>query len=164
MESHQKLSEIRIVVGVDGSPESMRALRLAAEEARLRHATLEVVHAGTFRHEALELFSPDLVGQEKTVLDAAVAEAKRLEPGIIVRGRLCEPPAAEALIESSDGAAMLVVGSRGLSGLKEWTMGSVSCECAHHARCPVLVIRPNEKASTPGSDRSTMTDVGPTSG
>jgi nucleotide-binding universal stress UspA family protein len=131
----------RVVVGVDGSHTSVGALAWAAREAALRKAVLEIVHVDFARHEALELFSPDLLTNEKTILDAAVARAKDLEPGIEVTGRNCEPPADEALIEASDGAELLVVGSRGLSLFRQIGMGSVSAACAHHARCPVVIVR-----------------------
>ena len=132
----------RVVVGVDGSPTAMRALAWAAQEARLRHATLEVVHVDTFRPEVSNLFGGDLLGRESAVLDRAVTRAKQLEPDVVVTGRLCEPPTAKALVGASAGAEMLVVGSRGLSGFKELTIGSVSIACLHQARCPFVVIRP----------------------
>ena len=134
--------ESRIVVGVDGSPLSMRALAWAAEEARLRGAALEVVHVDFFRREALEALAPGVIEAEQLVLKRAVARAKALVPGILVVGRICDPPPGKALIAASEGAEMLVVGSRGLSGLRELTMGSVSKECAHCALCPVVIIHP----------------------
>ncbi len=120
----------RIVVGVDGSPDSIQALVWAATEAHLRSAVLEVVHVDFFRLEALEAFAPDVLGDEQTVLERAVSRAQALEPDVKVEGRICEPPAAEALLEASEGAQMLVVGSRGLSGLKKLALGSVSAPCA----------------------------------
>jgi nucleotide-binding universal stress UspA family protein len=150
----------RIVVGVDGSPDSLRALDWAAKEARIRTAALEVVHVGTFRRAAMELFSPNLRQQEESLLDAAVERAKQLEPGIEVRGRLCEPPVTEALIEASDGAEMLVVGSRGLTGLRELAIGSTSSGCAHHARCPVLIVRPMDTDEHPIDRSAETTEAG----
>jgi nucleotide-binding universal stress UspA family protein len=149
------LLEPRIVVGVDGSPTSMRALAWAAAEAELRGMALEVVHADFSRQVALKALAPGMLEVEQSVLDRAVVRGRALAPGILVVGRICDPPAGEALITASDGAEMLVVGSRGLSGLKELVLGSVSSECAHHARCPVVIIRP---AVTP--DKSARTDDG----
>lgn len=138
----------RVVVGVDGTPSSEAAIAWAAGEASLRKAVLEVVHVDFARHEAVDLFAPDLVTTGTTIVDAAVARAKALEPGIVVSGRICEPPAAGALIEASDGAELLVVGSRGLRGLKSLEMGSVSHACVHHARCPVAIIRGVSEGAT----------------
>jgi nucleotide-binding universal stress UspA family protein len=132
----------RIVVGVDGSPLSMRALAWAAEEAHLRGSALVVVHVDFSRQEVLRALAPGLIEAEQLVLKRAVARAQALAPGIPVVGRICDPPTGKALIAASDGAEMLVVGSRGLSGLRELTMGSVSNECAHGARCPLVIIHP----------------------
>ena len=136
------MTDRRIVVGVDGSPESMQALIWAAHEARLREVVLEVVHVDFYRHEATEVFDPDLLEDEKSVLGQALARVRVLEPSVVVRGRLCEPPPADALVEASVGAEMLVVGSRGLSGMKRVALGSVSNECVYRGRCPVVVIPP----------------------
>ena len=132
----------RVVVGVDGSSESFRALAWAATEAQLRHAVLEVVHGEFARQEVLEAVAPSLLADELTILERAVKRARALQPDLVVEGRLCEPPAADALIEASHGAEMLVVGSRGLTGLREMALGSVSTACVHHAHCPVVVVRP----------------------
>ena len=73
----------RVVVGVDGSTDSMRALAWAAAEARLRDAVLDVVHVDCFRHE---LFGGDVLGSERTILDRAVARAKQLAPDMFGGG------------------------------------------------------------------------------
>ena len=132
---------VRVVVGVDGSPRGDKALEWAAEEARMRGAILEVVHAAFYRRELLEAF-PGFAKGEGAVLARAVARARALAPTIEVVARMCEPPAAEALTKESEGATLLVVGSRGLHGFEELAKGSVSNYCVHYACCPVLVVRP----------------------
>jgi nucleotide-binding universal stress UspA family protein len=139
----QVAAQHRIVVGVDGSPASMQALSWAVGEALLRSATLEVVHADWARQQALEALAPGMLSTAHSVLDRAIEAVRALAPSVPVIRRLTDPPAAEALVEVSDGAEMLVVGSRGLSGLKELALGSVSIACAHHARCPVVIVRPD---------------------
>jgi nucleotide-binding universal stress UspA family protein len=134
----------RVIVGVDGSADSTDALAWAAAEARMRGGTLEVVHASFYRSVLLEQF-PEELASEKSILDRAVERAVTLEPTIQVTGRLAEPPAAKALIEISDGANLLVVGSRGLGGFKELELGSVSHQCAQHAHCPVAIVRPQRQ-------------------
>lgn len=136
----QEIRRPRIVVGVDGSPESMRALVWAAGEARVRGTVLEVVHADVFRHEVMDLFGPRVLQSERAVLEDAILRARSLEPSVVVEARLCEPPAGEALIEASEDAELLVVGSSGTSGFKHLTLGSVSAECALHAKCPVVIV------------------------
>jgi nucleotide-binding universal stress UspA family protein len=138
---------LRVVVGVDGSVDSTEALAWAADEARMRAAILEVVHASFYRSALVEKF-PEEIAREHSILDLAVAEATALEPTIQVTGRIVEPPAAKALIELSDGAALLVVGSRGLGGFKELELGSVSHQLAQHARCPVTIVRPRERTTS----------------
>ena len=129
----------RIVVGVDGSSGSLGALRWAAREASLRDADLEVVHVRFFRKEVLDLAG--LEQDEEQVLERAVALAREEQPGIRVVGRVVDPPPGRALVEASRGADLLVVGSRGLGGFDELTLGSVSQQCSHHARSPVAIIR-----------------------
>jgi nucleotide-binding universal stress UspA family protein len=139
----------RIVVGVDGSATALRALEWAAGEARLHGAELEVVHVDFYRHEVMEALAPGLLRVEESVLDRATARARALAPGVPVTGRICDPPAGQALIEVSRGALMLVVGSRGLSGLQKIALGSVSTDCVQGARCPVVVVHPAEAGLLP---------------
>ena len=130
----------RVVVGVDGSAAADEALAWAVEEARMRGAVLEIVHANFFRRELLQAF-PGFAKGERVILARAMARAKALAPTVEVVGRLCEPPPAEALAKESEGASLLVVGSRGLHGFEELAKGSVSNYCVHYADCPVLVVR-----------------------
>lgn len=130
----------RVVVGVDGSPASMRALVWAAAEARMRSAALEIVHVDVFRHEVMDLFGPGVLRSEHEILDEAVARAKSLEPSVVIEARLCEPPAAKALVDASEEAELLVVGSSGAGGIRHLGLGSVSAECALHAKCPVVIV------------------------
>jgi nucleotide-binding universal stress UspA family protein len=141
----------RIVVGVDGSPTSFEALQWAVGEARLRGATLEVVHASFFRQVFLDSFQGAKEG-ERSILDAALAKAKAMAPDINIVGRFGDPPAAEVLVDVSKDADLLVVGSRGLGPLKEFSMGSVSHDCARHAQCPLVIIRPGTTHSATVAD------------
>ena len=61
-----------------------------------------------------------------------------------MRARAVEGNAAQVLLDASDGADLLVVGSRGHGGFTEALLGSVSQHCVHHAHCPVVVIRGQE--------------------
>jgi nucleotide-binding universal stress UspA family protein len=141
----------RIVVGVDGSPASLEALDWAVREARLRGATLEVVHASFFRQAFLDSF-PGAKEGEQSILDAALARAKAMAPDIRLVGRFGDPPAAEVLVEVSKDADLLVVGSRGLGPFKEFALGSVSHDCARHAQCPLVIVG----SSTAHTQRSPM--------
>ncbi len=143
----------RIVVGVDGSEPAERALEWAAGEARLRDADLEVVTAweasrplygaGAADVAAVARVEPgvrDAVAQHaQTVADHAARRAA-------ARGARAVPHAVEGhvantLVELSGGADLLVVGNRGHGGFGSLLLGSVSAQCAHHASCPVVIVR-----------------------
>jgi nucleotide-binding universal stress UspA family protein len=138
----------RIVVGVDDSPGGRAALDWALEEARLRSADLEVTYAVTLPlNEGLNRNWPEdekwYMDQGDALLDRLLTEAHTddaaVKPvAVVIRS---EGPAF-GLLERSEGADMLVVGSRGMGGFKGMLLGSVSNHCVHHATCPVVVVRP----------------------
>jgi nucleotide-binding universal stress UspA family protein len=130
-----------VVVGIDGSRQSDQALSWAAQHARLSGSRLEIVHSRFLRKEASDLVR-GVEAEETDMLDRAITMAKELEPAVEVSGRIVDPPAAEGLIEASRGAALLVVGCRGVGAVEELTLGSVSHQCARHAHCPVVIVRP----------------------
>ncbi|MFB7416495.1 universal stress protein, partial [Streptomyces sp. NPDC056210] len=61
----------------------------------------------------------------------------------LVHERLVRGNAAEVLVDAAEGAEMLVVGGRGHGGFRRALLGSVSQQVAHHAPCPVTIIRPD---------------------
>ncbi len=145
----------RIVVGVDGSAEAKEALRWALEEAQLRGASLRVVHAwqlpvaaygaglaAAYHGELLEALRRDA---EKLV-DQLLAEAGPPK-GVEVEKAAVEGPAAQTLVEAAKDADLLVVGSRGHGGFAGLLLGSVSQQCAHHASCPVVIVRKPRQAT-----------------
>jgi nucleotide-binding universal stress UspA family protein len=141
-----------IIVGVDHSAGAEEALRFAFEEAQLRQATLRVVHAWQFGYIGAASIegSVPVLGAEldehrraaEAVLDAVVREAIPDVGDIEVERRVVEGAAAAVLVEESRGADLLVVGSRGHGGFAQLLLGSVSQQCAHHAECPVVIVRP----------------------
>ena len=138
----------RVVVGVDGSAVSKAALAWALEEARVRHATLEVVIAWSYLDQPPQEegesagFRPDFGEDDaRRILDEMLAEVAGTEPGVeVVKTVVCDL-AHRALLAAAEGADLVVVGARGLGGLREALLGSVSHEVLQHARCPVVVIR-----------------------
>jgi nucleotide-binding universal stress UspA family protein len=134
----------------------VKALEWALEEARLRRASLHVVHAWMVPlidalPEPWAVGSPPLGPSDdevhehleaaaRAVLDASLAEARSADPGVEVQGELVEARPAAALLAAADDADLLVVGSRGRGGFAGLLLGSVSAECAHHATCPVVVV------------------------
>jgi len=133
----------RVVVGVDGSEDAVRALAWAAEESRLRDATLVVVHAWSLPAIAVPLIADpapirDAAGE--LVEDALVgAGVDAVPPDVEVRVVSGSP--AAAVLEVAEHADLLVVGSRGRGGFRGLLLGSVSHQVATHASCPVVVVR-----------------------
>lgn len=132
----------RIVVGVDGSAESVLALKWAETLAQALDATITAVtawHVETvFGSYVVPDWDPDASARQ--ILADAVREAFGDNPpegfsGVCVRGG-----PAKVLMEYGKSAQMLIVGSRGHGGFAGMLLGSVSSACAEHASCPVLVI------------------------
>lgn len=145
-----------IVVGVDHSAGAKEALRFALEEAKLRDATLRAVHAWQFGYIGVTGMEGGLpaVGGElhefrdaaMAALDATLREAIPDAGGVQVERRVVEGAPAAVLVEESRDTDLHVVGSRGHGGFAQLLLGSVSQQCAHHAECPVVIVR--SKADT----------------
>lgn len=136
----------RIVVGVDGSEHAARALQFALEEARLRQASLEVVHAwqptiGSYPYGIVGAFDPaELEVAAKEELESILRSIDGAGSPVPLHATLrCGTPAS-VLLEVSKGAALVVVGSRGRGGFGGLLLGSVSQQVVHHATCPVVVV------------------------
>jgi len=136
-----------IVVGVDGSEGSGRALDWAAAEARLRGETLTVVHAWDMPAAiAATTVLPHaqswaiLEAAADEVLKAMVARAEAL--GAHPREVLVQGHAAATLLSSATEADLLVVGTRGRGGFAGLLLGSVSQAVVHGAPCPVVIVPP----------------------
>jgi nucleotide-binding universal stress UspA family protein len=142
----------RIVVGIDGSPTSERALRWAAEEAVLTEAVLDVVHAWlpTYPLTAHDVFD-DQAGLEnaahRRLLDAVAQVGSEVEGLVGIRERLELEHPTTALLKAAEGADLLVVGTRGRGGFTGLLLGSVSQRCLTHAPCPVAVVPPTAATS-----------------
>jgi nucleotide-binding universal stress UspA family protein len=137
-----------IVVGVDGSEGGQAALRFAAEEAALRGAKLRVVcvwQVPTAAYGGVRGVAANHVLGESRARDIAaqaLKEATRLEPSVDRESHAALGQPAHVLVQESQEADLLVVGSRGLGGFKSLLLGSVGQQCIHHAACPVVVIPP----------------------
>ncbi|MEV8093289.1 universal stress protein [Kitasatospora sp. NPDC085879] len=135
----------RIVVGVDGSPASVAALRWAARQAELTGAVLDTVIAWQYPvgygWPAPVVQGFDFEGNARAGLAEAVAAATGESPGVEIEQHVVQDHPAAALLRAADGASLLVVGNRGYGGFAEALLGSVSQHCVHHARCPVVVVR-----------------------
>jgi nucleotide-binding universal stress UspA family protein len=140
----------RIVVGIDASEDSIRALRWALEEASLRGASVELVHAYpipelTAMPMIVTLPSDDeLQKAAEQVLTDAIATVGGA--GEVPTTKVARPgsPAA-VLCDVARGAALMVVGARGLGGFRGLLLGSVSHQVVAHSPCPVVTVVPEER-------------------
>lgn len=141
-----------IVVGVDDSEASRRALHWAAEQAALEHRVVTLVHAVdmvTPAYTDIAAINPQeareaLRAEGAAVLDAATADLAQRHPTLQTRQVFRFGDPRELLLELSRGAHMLVVGSRGRGALRHLLLGSVGVALVRHAECPVVVHRPGK--------------------
>jgi nucleotide-binding universal stress UspA family protein len=137
-----------IVVGVDGSGHADAALAWAIEEARLRNATLRIVHAWQYLPMVAEPMAAVPATPYEDLSDAAqrvVTETVErvtggVEAGVPMDVRIVEGAAGAAVLDAAEDATMIVVGSRGRGGFTGLLLGSVSQQITHHAHCPVVVL------------------------
>ncbi len=131
-----------IVVGVDGSDESVKATAWAAEQARATGGTLELLIVWA---RPMSYGLPLVVGGYNPEHEAQAVVEKAASgidlPADRLRTHVVNAAPALALVERSKSADLLVVGSRGHGGFAELLLGSVSDHCVHHASCTVVVVR-----------------------
>ena len=138
----------RVVVGVDGSPGSVVALRFAEQEARLRGGELHVVHAwidtvSGYGGPPWAVPVTTLQQQADTTLQESLQEAwPDGSPRVQVRAETVEGVDWDVLTRVAEGADLLVVGSRGRTGWSGLLLGSVGLHVVTDAPCPVAVVRP----------------------
>jgi nucleotide-binding universal stress UspA family protein len=134
-----------IVVGVDGSRASLRAVDWAADEAALRGAALRLVHASVWERYEGGLLAPDPdEPSERELIEDMVAVAERRarhrQPGVRVTTAVLPEEPEYTLVRESRTALAVVLGSRGRGATAEAMEGSVTAAVAGHAHCPVIVI------------------------
>ena len=136
-----------VVVGVDGSGESLLAAEWAAMEANRHGLPLRIVSAPAMlpRMQAHQVSQAAVTSALRAAatraLGAAVARAEEVAPGLKITTDLLSGPPAPAVAGSGSDAAMLVVGARGAGGFAAMLLGSVSRYAAARATCPVIVVR-----------------------
>ncbi|WP_434099607.1 universal stress protein [Streptomyces sviceus] len=138
--------DLPVVVGVDGSEPSMRAVDWASDEAALRGVPLRIVNACLWeRYEgaalAHDLGEPSARALPQEVVQGAVRRAGARHPDLKVTSEAVFEEPEYALVRESRNASLLVTGTRGRGGMTEALLGSVSLTVAGHAHCPVIVVR-----------------------
>jgi nucleotide-binding universal stress UspA family protein len=139
----------RIVVGIDGSPCSVKALRWGVRQAQLTAATVEAI--ASWEDPAAFTYSlgwdTDYADHEswaaitqRYLHEAVAAASTGLDPRVEIIATVVQGHPAQVLLDASKGAELLVVGTRGHGTLAGLLLGSVSQHCVHHAPCPVVVV------------------------
>jgi nucleotide-binding universal stress UspA family protein len=135
-----------VVVGVDGSAVSDRAVGFAFEEASLRDAPLVAIHTWDFPmptefgNPLPLVYDQEIADAEERVLSEAIAGWGERFPDVAVTRRVHQSRPAKALVDESEQAQLIVVGARGRGGFTGLLLGSVSQSVLHHSRCPVAIV------------------------
>ncbi|MDQ2797377.1 MAG: universal stress protein [Actinomycetota bacterium] len=143
-----------VVVGVDGSATSWPAVAWAAEEAATRRLPLRLVSAWESHYDLASLgLLPDAVRTHcQGILDAAREQVETAQPSVDVTEQSFLGPAARVLVESSQEADTVVVGSRNYRPLHSALIGGTSLDVVAHATCPVVVVRSTDGAAAAEGD------------
>jgi nucleotide-binding universal stress UspA family protein len=132
-----------IVVGVDGSPESHVAVDFAAVEAGYREAPLRLVHG----YRPPQRDEPAVAVEHgeayaRSLVEGEAARVREAHPGVATSISVTRGDPARSLLAEGTPAALVVVGSRGLSSFHSLLLGSVAAGVVEHATVPVVVVRP----------------------
>lgn len=144
-----------VVVGVDGSDHSHRALDAACDVAARERRPLHVLHCYEPYPAAMGPVLPSrevtttLRGIAESVVQEAREHVAERHPSLTVSTSLSTHDAREKLSAVSHQASLLVVGSRGRGAMRSLLLGSTSLWTAHHSACPVLVVRPEPARGAP---------------
>lgn len=149
MSKQQVSSGDRIVVGVDGSPSSRAALAWAVRQAELTGASVDAVAAwhypvmvGGYAWAPVSVLDGTNFAEiTANALSEAISQTVDPTSAVKISTSVQEGNAAEVLLEAAQGADLLVVGGRGHGGFAGALLGSVSQHCAHHAPCPLVIVR-----------------------
>jgi nucleotide-binding universal stress UspA family protein len=138
------LTADQVVVGVDGSSLSVEALEFGFAEAVRLGVGVVAVHVAASHVPgvgSVDVLTGEHALEQARLLAESLAGWQEKYPDMPIRRVLLCGHAGRALIEASQGARLLVVGSRGLGGFRGLLLGSVSHAVLHHAHCPVAVVR-----------------------
>ncbi|WP_405719490.1 universal stress protein [Streptomyces sp. NBC_00046] len=138
----------RIVVGLDGSAESVAAAHWAAREALLRGAPLHLVHAEIWSppHGVPAAGSEERRQAARTLLREASDKLLDQHPRLNISAESFDGQPAASLVHATADAGMLVLGSRGLGTLRGFVLGSVGMAVIHAVERPVVLVRATEDA------------------
>lgn len=138
----------RIVVGTDGSDNSLSAVRWALREATLRGSTVDLVHSWNYTPIIDPMgmaasVAADPTGDEQAARRVMESVMRRVDADrgkTVVNEIVTLGPPAQSLMSAAKGADLLVVGRRGHGGFLGLLLGSVATQVVNHATCPVVVV------------------------
>ncbi|AVV47740.1 universal stress protein [Streptomyces sp. ID05-04B] len=136
-----------VVVGLDGSRESLAAADWAAREALRRGLPLRLVHAWEGGMSPVESELPEVEAPRywaRRILRGAMDRLNERYPQVHLSGEQISRPAADALVAAGDDCELLVLGSRAFSGLGGFLAGSVALATVAHASRPVVLVRADQ--------------------
>lgn len=149
-----------VVVGLDGSPASVTALRWAAREAVDQQLPVLLLHSWTI--QPLDVPIPrsahDTRRRGREILRRTSTELLRLHPGLVLTTELVPVPAAQALLDRAGHASLLVLGSRGHGSVAGFLLGSVALDVLGLAPCPAVAVRADDPAVGAGWGRPEAAD------
>jgi nucleotide-binding universal stress UspA family protein len=143
-----------IIVGIDGSGHSQRALQWAMNEAAIRHLSLSVltVHPAIVGYFGGVLTTPQDLELTERAQAAAKAETDKVLAALdgphpeSVTVKAVHGFPVEELVNASKEADMIVLGSRGVGGFARMLLGSTADQVLQHAHCPVLIVPPQDRS------------------
>lgn len=156
-EAHTQIPTDAVIVGLDGSERDATCLAWAAGAATRARKPLHLIHA---RETAAELGASDpaavrgvaaaILYADDSVLEDAIASATEQWPDLTTTGSEPWGNPERVLVEASEGAHLVVVGSRRLSGLQRLLLGRSALAVAMHAKCPVVLLPDGARTDAEG--------------
>ncbi len=134
-------SQLPVLVGIDGSPASELATAIAFDEASFRGVDLVALHARSDLDNSLSMEWSPLQSRAAEILAERLAGWQERYPDVTIHRRLVFDRPARHLLDESESAQLVVVGSHGRGGFAGMLLGSVSTTVVHAARIPVIVAR-----------------------
>ncbi|MFF4399574.1 universal stress protein [Streptomyces sp. NPDC001480] len=158
------MTELPVVVGVDGSESSLTAVDWAVDAAARRGLQLRLVYASLWeRYEGtVQAGSPERPSEQMMAEDIVASAAERARarnPDVKTTTDILPQEAVDALLREGDNAFALVTGTRGRGGIKGLLLGSVGLTVAARAHCPVIVVR-GDRAGLAATHERVLLGVG----
>ena len=150
----------KVLLATDGSGEAQLAASTAADLANATNSELHIlsvargnpdpvyqIHEASLRYETYEQALEAVKGEAQKVLDEQVQKVEEAGGSVKEAYLRIGERRDQAIVHLAEelSAGLIVMGSRGLGGVRRALMGSVSASVVHHAHCPVLIVRPEEE-------------------